>query len=428
MSNIFNLHNGEEDKEKVLATVKSNMSFSGPNLWILACAILVASVGLNVNSTAVVIGAMLISPLMGPIVGAGFALGMFDFSLLRKSLKNLLLSTIIGLAVSFLYFLLSPYKEAHSEIISRTSPNIYDVLIAFFGGLVGVIAVTRVEKGNPIPGVAIATALMPPLCTAGYGLATGNFAYFGGALFLYTINCVFICIATYGIVKFLKYPAVEFVDKKKSEKIKVWISVIVALMVIPSIFFAYRFVDQQNYDVKVKNFLSKEFEEKGNTIIYKKTSYSSDPKKIELAFLSRKFSAEQIKELNAKLKNYNIDNTQIIIRQDSAFLANAANKTESANEITSQANNTIVTELNRQINKYSFKTDNIFPEAQSIFPEISTISLAKQEIFNRTDSTQILPVAFYEASKTLSPTEQNTLRNWLKVKLKVDTLEIYQRK
>lgn len=427
MSNIFNLHNGEEDKEKVLATVKSNLSFSGPNLWILACAILVASVGLNVNSTAVVIGAMLISPLMGPIVGAGFALGMFDFSLLRKSLKNLLLSTIIGLLVSFLYFLLSPYKEANSEIISRTAPNIYDVLIAFFGGLVGVIAVTRVEKGNPIPGVAIATALMPPLCTAGYGLATGNFAYFGGALFLYTINCVFICIATYGIVKFLKYPAVEYVDQKKSKKIKIWISLIVALMVIPSIFFAYRFVDQQNYDGKVKNFLSKEFEEKGNTIIYKKTSYSSVPKKIELAFLSRKFNAEQIKELNAKLKDYKIDDTQIIIRQDSAFLANAAKTTESANEITSQSS-TIITELNRQINKYSFKTDNIFPEAQSIFPEISTISVAKQEIFNKTGSTQIMPVAFYEASETLSPEEQNTLRNWLKVKLKVDTLEIYQRK
>ena len=427
MNNIFNLHNGEEDKEKVLATVKSNLSFSGPNLWVLACAILVASVGLNVNSTAVVIGAMLISPLMGPIVGAGFALGMFDFSLLRKSLKNLLLSTIIGLFVSFLYFLLSPYKEASSEIISRTAPNIYDVLIAFFGGLVGVIAVTRVEKGNPIPGVAIATALMPPLCTAGYGLATGNFAYFGGAMFLYTINCVFICIATYGIVKFLNYPAVEFVDKKKSDKIRIWISVIVALMVIPSVFFAYRFVNKQNYDLRVKNFLTKEFEEKGNTIIYKKTSYSSDPKKIELAFLTRKFSAEQIKELNTKLKDYKLDNTQIIIRQDSAFLANASTKNEATNEITTQSN-TIITELNRQINKYSFKTDNIFPEAKSIFPEITTISIAKQEIFNKTDSTRIIPVAFYEAENSLTATEQTTLRNWLKVKLKVDTIEIYQRK
>lgn len=426
MINIFNLHNGEEDKDKVLATVKSNLSFSGPNLWILACAILVASVGLNVNSTAVVIGAMLISPLMGPIVGAGFALGMFDFVLLRKSLKNLLLSTIIGLLVSFIYFSLSPYKEAQSEIISRTSPNIYDVLIAFFGGLVGVIAVTRVEKGNPIPGVAIATALMPPLCTAGYGLATGKFAYFGGAMFLYTINCVFICIATYGIVKFLKYPAVEFVDKKKSNQIRNWISIIVALMVIPSIFFAYRFISEQNYKAKVDNFLVAEFENKGNTIIYKKTSYSSKPKKIELALLNRRISAEQIKQMNSKLKKYDIENTLIVIRQDSAFLANANKKNAEMNEITDNSAKAIAA-LNNQVIKYTFKTDNIFPEARSIFPELKSISIAKQEIFDASDSTRIIPVAFYQTENGLTDGEENTLRNWLKVKLKIDTLEVYRR-
>ncbi len=426
MINIFNLHNGEEDKDKVLATVKSNLSFSGPNLWILACAILVASVGLNVNSTAVVIGAMLISPLMGPIVGAGFALGMFDFVLLRKSLKNLLLSTIIGLLVSFIYFSLSPYKEAQSEIISRTSPNIYDVLIAFFGGLVGVIAVTRVEKGNPIPGVAIATALMPPLCTAGYGLATGKFAYFGGAMFLYTINCVFICIATYGIVKFLKYPAVEFVDKKKSNQIRNWISIIVALMVIPSIFFAYRFISEQNYKAKVDNFLVAEFENKGNTIIYKKTSYSSKPKKIELALLNRRISAEQIKQMNSKLKKYDIENTLIVIRQDSAFLANANKKNAEMNEITDNSAKAIAA-LNNQVIKYTFKTDNIFPEARSIFPELKSLSIAKQEIFDASDSTRIIPVAFYQTENGLTDGEENTLRNWLKVKLKIDTLEVYRR-
>lgn len=426
MNKIFNLHHGEDDKEKVLATVKSNLNFSGSNLWILACAIMVASVGLNVNSTAVVIGAMLISPLMGPIVGAGFALGMFDFQLLRKSLKNLLLSTIVGLSVSFLYFLLTPYKEAHSEIISRTSPNIYDVLIAFFGGLVGVIAVTRVEKGNPIPGVAIATALMPPLCTAGFGLATGNFAYFGGAMFLYTINCVFICIATYGIVKFLKYPAVEFVDKKKSVKIRMWITIIVSLMIIPSVFFAYRFVDQQNYGVKVKQFLEGEFENKGNTIVYKKTSYSSSPKKIELAFLNRKFSAEEIKDLNDRLNVYQIENTQLIIRQDSAFIANETAKNSASNEVEDQSA-AIISELNNKVKKYTFKTENIYPEARSIFPELQSLSIAKQEIFNESDSTRIIPVALYQSENPLTRIQVNVMRNWLKVKLQVDSLEIYRR-
>lgn len=175
---FINLHNGEEERSKVLLNVKSNISFRGANLWILACAIVIACIGLNVNSAAVIIGAMLISPLMGPIIGAGFALAIYDFELLKKSVKNLLIATLVSLSVAFIYFLISPFKESHSEIIARTSPNIYDVLIAFFGGLVGVIAITRVEKGNPIPGVAIATALMPPLCTAGYGIAIGNLSFF----------------------------------------------------------------------------------------------------------------------------------------------------------------------------------------------------------------------------------------------------------
>ena len=164
LDTLFNLHTGEDDRQKTLENVTGNISFTGANLWILACAILVASVGLNINSAAVIIGAMLISPLMGPIVASGFALGIYDFDLLKKSLWNLLIATLAGLVVSAIYFFISPFKEVQSEMLARTSPDIYDILIAFLGGLVGVIAVTRVEKGNPIPGVAIATALMPPLC------------------------------------------------------------------------------------------------------------------------------------------------------------------------------------------------------------------------------------------------------------------------
>ena len=188
-TDFFNLHIGEEEPKKVLENVIANISFRGASLWILVCAILIASVGLNVNSTAVIIGAMLISPLMGPIVGAGFALATYDFVLLKKSGKNLLIATVVSLSVSAIYFYISPFKEVQSELLARTSPNIYDVLIAFFGGIVGAISITRVEKGNPIPGVAIATALMPPLCTAGFGLATFNFTFFVGAFYLY-INSV----------------------------------------------------------------------------------------------------------------------------------------------------------------------------------------------------------------------------------------------
>ncbi len=240
-----NLHKGEEDKSKVLDTVKTNISFRGSNLWILACAIVVASVGLNVNSTAVIIGAMLISPLMGPIVGAGFGLGTYDFELLKKSLKNLFIATIVSLIVSTIYFFISPFKEAQPELLSRTSPNIYDILIAFFGGIVGAVAITRVEKGNPIPGVAIATALMPPLCTAGYGLATANLKYFLGAMYLYGINCIFICISTFLIVKYLSYPIKKQLDETTQKKVKYYISSLLIIFILPSIYFAYQLFEEK---------------------------------------------------------------------------------------------------------------------------------------------------------------------------------------
>ncbi len=428
MNNYFNLQAGEEQKEKVLANVKSSLVFSGANVWILACAIMIASVGLNVNSTAVVIGAMLISPLMGPIVGAGFALAMFDFELLRKSLKNLVISTLIGLIVSFLYFLLTPFKEAQSEILSRTAPNIYDVLIAFFGGLVGVIAVTRVEKGNPIPGVAIATALMPPLCTAGYGLATGNLSFFGGALFLYAINCVFICIATYFIAKLLKYPAVGFVDEKREKNVRNWITIITIAMIAPSIFFAYQFIQQQRFKEMVKEYVQKEFETKGNTIVYQRTNYTSPgtPRTIELAFLNRKFTAKEIAEENEKLRNLGLPNTKLIIRQDSAFLADASAKKIANNEIDNDQSK-LISDLNASVARYTFRTDNLYKEASSIFPELTSISLAKQEIFSKTDSTTIIPVGFYQSEKPFSKDNEETLRKWLEAKLKVDTIEIFRR-
>jgi len=424
MNKLFNLHNGEERKEKVLENVRNSISFSGSNFWILACAIMVASIGLNVNSTAVVIGAMLISPLMGPIVGAGFALGIYDSALLRKSLKNLLISTLVGLLVSSLYFLLTPFKEAQSEILARTAPNIYDVLIAFFGGLVGVIAVTRVEKGNPIPGVAIATALMPPLCTAGYGLATGKWTYFGGAMFLYAINCVFICIATFIIVKYLKYPAAEFVDKRKESRVRTWISVITVLMIIPSIYFAYRFIAQQRYYEQVSKFITTEFEDKGNTVVYRKTDYTTSPKRIELAFLTRKFNAEEIREEERKLAEFGITDTRLVIRQDSAFLAQAA-KIKS-NEVATDASR-VAAELNAKMDRYVFKTENLYREAKAIIPELTTLSASKHEILSDRDSTFVIPVALYESQTSLNSEQTKILVKWLKARLKVDTIEIYRR-
>lgn len=415
MNNIFNfinLHNGEERKDKVLENVTSNISFRGSNLWILACAIIIASIGLNVNSTAVIIGAMLISPLMGPIVGAGFALGTYNFPLLKKSFKNLLIATVVSLLVSGFYFYISPFKDVQSELLARTAPNIYDVLIAFFGGLVGVIAITRVEKGNPIPGVAIATALMPPLCTAGFGLATFNFSYFIGAFYLYSINCFFICIATFLVVKYLHYPS-SIVDNKYEKRIRYSISLLILVMIIPSSYLAYNLYNEKKFTKTAELFLQKEFEKNGYTLIYKKISYNTTPKTIDVAFLNKKFTAEEIKSFNKMLSDNGLANTKINIRQNNSDL-----KSEILSEI--NKNNTNLSEkdialssLRSELDNYKVSDSTLGKEIEILYPDISEVSYGKIAQYPETDSARLQFVMIYSGKKV----NELQLKSWLEKRL-----------
>lgn len=423
---FIDLHNGEEDKNKVLENVTSNISFRGSNLWILACAIVIASVGLNMNSTAVVIGAMLISPLMGPIIGAGFGLGIFDFVLLKKALKNLVIATIVSLCVSTLYFYLSPFKETQSEILARTSPNIYDVLIAFFGGLVGVIAITRVEKGNPIPGVAIATALMPPLCTAGYGLATGNIKFFLGAIFLYTINCVFICIATFFIVKYLKYPHAKQVDEKHEKQVKYVITTLTLVLLIPSIYFAYQLIHQKKYEQKIELFIDTEFINKGYTVLYKKITFNTTPKKLALGFLTKKFTPEEIKILNERLNAYDIDQTVLQIKQDTTdikkYILNEINMGNSGvNE-----KDLKIASLEQKILADQYDNKALLSETKIIFPEIDNLSVSNHTFNKDTDSVKIVPVLLYQSKTELSEESKKKLTLWLQQRLSKERIVLYR--
>jgi uncharacterized hydrophobic protein (TIGR00271 family) len=419
ISDFLNLHTGEEDPKLVVENVTQNVSFRGANLWILACAILIASVGLNVNSTAVIIGAMLISPLMGPIVGAGFALATYNFSLLKKSIKNLLIATAVSLTVSVLYFYLSPFKEVQSELLARTAPNIYDVLIAFFGGIVGAISITRVAKGNPIPGVAIATALMPPLCTAGFGIATGNFSFFLGAFYLYTINCFFICISTFLIIKFLKYRPVQWADKTLEKRIRYGISILIVVMIVPSCYLAYNLLNEKRYTQNVENYINTEFINNGYTVIYKKINYNSNPKSIELAFLSKNLDSLEIKKLNNDLKDFGISNTNLVIKQNTSDL-----KSEILNEINLQKSS--VSEKDLQINLLKgelniYKTENpeLVKEIKILFPEIKEISLGKLQTFYKPDSTGVETAIIYQSE---NPLDEEKLKLWLANKLKTDKI------
>lgn len=422
--NLWNLHEGEENKEKVLVDITNNISFKGANLWILACAILIASIGLNMNSTAVIIGAMLISPLMGPIVGAGFALATFNFELLSKSLKNLLIATCVSLIVSTIYFYLSPFKEVQSELLARTSPTIYDVMIAFFGGIVGAISITRKEKGNPIPGVAIATALMPPLCTAGFGLATGDFKFFAGAIYLYAINCFFIGISTYLIIKFLKYKPQEITTNLKIAKnVRYGITILLFLITIPSLYIAYQLLQEKKYTQNVNAFLDKEFVEKGHTIIYKKINFKSNPKKVEIALITKKFDSLELNRLNDLLKIYTIPNSELIIKQNTQDLKQEILAELKNNNNISKGDDIQIKNLRQAIAKYQLYDQEFITDISIVFPEIQSYSVGLQNHIISKDSIVEKPMFIYESTKDLDTTK---LKKWLINKWDTQVIDIQE--
>lgn len=399
LKNLLNLHQGEEKKEKVIEDILSNISFRGSNLWVLACAILIASIGLNVNSTAVIIGAMLISPLMGPIVGAGFALATYDFDLLKKTGRSLLIATVVSLIVSFIYFYISPFKDVQSELLARTSPTIYDVLIAFVGGLVGAISLTREDKGNPIPGVAIATALMPPLCTAGFGLATGNISYFLGAFYLYSINCFFIGIATFLIIKYLKYTPKNTGNEALNKRLRVVITTLVILIVTPSLYLAYSLLEEKKFHENVAHYITAEFENSGYTIIYKKIRYNTNPKSIELAFLDKKFSDEELKTLQSNLKNFKLLNTELIVRQKESEIDKEILSEINKNKSSLSSKDVMINQLKEELAQYKYNDPTFAKEIQVLFPNIERFYFGKLTDFSEKDNTSLTTVMLYTPKK-----------------------------
>jgi len=314
LSYQFNLDFDKEHEDQIVDDIRKSVEFRGMNLWVLIFAIFIASIGLNMNSTAVVIGAMLISPLMGPIIGLGVGVGINDFELIKRALRNLGVATVISLIASTIYFLISPLSDASSELLSRTTPTIWDVFIALFGGLAGIIAFTNKQKGNVIPGVAIATALMPPLCTAGYGIATGNLPFFLGAFYLYFINSIFIAIATYLMVKYQGFSLYNFVDAQTERRVRRFIALVVILTVGPSVFMGYQIVTKTFYEQSALRFINNEFDFQETQIVNK----SIDPKtrKIEVLLFGEKLDDDKLAIIKDKMVEYGLTETELKIRQD----------------------------------------------------------------------------------------------------------------
>ncbi|MGI4843453.1 MAG: DUF389 domain-containing protein [Janthinobacterium lividum] len=313
LSDRFSLLHDKADDDVIDASLRAGVELRGATPWILMFAILVASIGLNINSPAVIIGAMLISPLMGPIVGIGYGIGIFDFPLIRRSLLNLAIAAAISLATSTLYFLLTPLDEAQSELLARTTPTLWDVLIALAGGLAGIIGMTRREKSNVIPGVAIATALMPPLCTAGYGLANGNWAVFGGAFYLFSINCVFIAVSTVVVIEYLRLPNKKFVDERVERRVKRTLLTVVLLTALPSIYLAIQLVDNEVFGHRARQFVRQEFG--GGVTHVVDTQLSPLQRRIELTLIGPRMPAAAIAAIEKRLPQAGLDGASLVVHQ-----------------------------------------------------------------------------------------------------------------
>ena len=316
LSEYLDLRKDKDNELETVDSIRKGVEFKGANLWILIFAIFMASLGLNVNSTAVIIGAMLISPLMGPIMGVGLSVGLNDFELMKRSLKSFLITPLFSVTTATIFFLVSPVAEGQSELLARTSPTIYDVFIALMGGLAGVVALSTKEKGNVIPGVAIATALMPPLCTAGYGLATGNLVYFLGAFYLYFINSVFISLATFAGVRVMHFQRKEFVDKKREKKVRQYIILIAVLTMCPAVYLTVGIIQSTFYESAANRFVAEQLSFENTQVLDKKIHYHGNKdNEIRVVLIGQEVPEASIAIARNKMKDYKLGETKLIVLQ-----------------------------------------------------------------------------------------------------------------
>ena len=413
--------------------IRKNIPFRGPNVYILFVAIIIASVGLNVNSIPVIIGAMLISPLMGPITGLGLGLGTNDRELVLFSIKNLLVMVGISLLAATLYFIVTPLEiDNPTELLARTRPTIYDVFIALFGGLAGVLETARKEKGTVISGVAIATALMPPLCTVGYGIANLSWQYTVGALFLFSINCIFIAMAAYLMAKFLKFP-MKTVEEHRTRYFILSYALVI-LLAATSIFTGYHVIRENDF-TKLANRFVKKNQNIGKTYIYdSQVNIDAKPYMLELRLAGETLNEDTKEMLLRDAENYGIMRSQIVIHEDATVQVDRFNETEivknlmATNASNVQMRDDSIKVLNAQIAHYKqqeLPAKQLAEELQVQLPSITRLTLARGTALEQNvvmSEEQVVVVA--HCSEMPSEEEKARVYEWLKVRLQVESLEI----
>ena len=434
--NHFDLMADREDEQQVIDDISRNAVFNGANVWVLIFAIFVASLGLNVNSTAVIIGAMLISPLMGPIIGMGLAVGINDLDLLKRSFRNYAVATVVSVVTATIYFIFSPYKEVQSELLARTSPTLYDVMIAFFGGAAGIVALcTKGKGGNVIPGVAIATALMPPLCTAGFGLATGRWLFFLGAFYLFFINTVFIALATTLGVRLMKFHQHVFITTERGRHAKKVLVTIVVLTMIPAAVMTWQIVKNELLNNHVKEFVATELQQNGTLIL--QSDINKDKQLLRIVAIGKKISEAQQKEARKRMPHYGLEKFQLRIIQEAQTdsmshlnkeLAQVSSNHQQLLELSAEN-----TELERQLNeyvRYENMSNEIRGEMLVLFPHIKTLGIAKTaETNSKNDSVShfISAIVSTHGHTSLGTDERHKLANWLKARTHADSLVVIEK-
>lgn len=418
------------------AVIREGVSFKGTNMLVLILAIFIASLGLNTNSTAVIIGAMLISPLMGPIIGIGLGVGVQDFDLLKRSLRNLVMAAGFSMLTSTVYFLISPVSEGHSELLARTSPTIYDVLIGFFGGGAGIVAIGSKSKGNVIPGVAIATALMPPLCTAGYGLATLQMNYFLGATYLFLINSIFIGLSTFIGIKIMHYKPIVAVNPERARKVRHIVYTVSVLTLLPSLYLTYNMLTADRFSMNADRFISEQFNFPATQVLNHSATISHGEKTVTVTLIGKVLPADSLQlAMSSQLKNYGLEGAHLrIIQSDSPDLSGLKNGMPTVSDIYEMARSSISAQ---QVTIDSLKSmiafarindtiaGRIAPEIKVLFPQIEELAVTRAFFGNINNGhLDTVNTVLVKYATPLPPSKEHEFVKYLEARLRYKKLHL----
>lgn len=433
---IFNIKRGS-DEDTTIQEITSSVDLKGVNLWLLFCSAILTCIGLDTNSAAVIIGGMLISPLMYPILGIGLSIGINDTGLFSRSIKSLSLAVLITLITSFTYFKFTPLGDATSELLARTSPTLLDVLVAFFGGVAGIISISRINKTSAIPGVAIATALMPPLCSTGYGLSLGSFNIYGGAFYLFFINAVFISISTYLIVKLLRFPLKSYMNKAYEKRVKLYMAIMLVIALVPSIYFLYTVYQKSQINHVINDNIIVSMITPEREIIKWNIRETDSVNSINIFYAGRRINDVDKKKYNEILINSGLDNFKINLVPINVSKDEIKQVSE---DITREMLKTI--ELNAKSSEPVIENNllrEIYNEIKLVFPEIEEFSIGEQYKVqddtlnvNNKDSlkTDTLKTLFVKFNSSVNAANKNTIKEritaFIKNKLNSDSLIVIE--